>query len=119
MWLFTVQTQKLQMRVGGIQSRLVQVPQNQQIPPGLAVGPRIGPPTQPPPPPPYPGPPPPYPGNKPPQQQQGVHHNPQQVRFLVCLILFYMFFSLWLACGSFTFLSTRFKKKNTGKMQFI
>lgn len=67
------------MRLGSIQSRLVQVTQNSQLPASLAVGSRIGLPAPPPPPPPYPGPPPPYPGNK------GIHHQSahqlsQQVR---------------------------------------
>lgn len=67
------------MRLGGIQSRLVQVSQNQQLSTGLTVGPRMGHPAAPPPPPPYPGPPPPYPGNKTNQQQQQTHQHSQQV----------------------------------------
>lgn len=73
------------MRLGGIQSRLVQVNQNQQLSTGLPVGPRIGLPAPPPPPPPYPGPPPPYPGNKT-NQQQPTHQHSQQVGSFLFLV---------------------------------
>lgn len=82
--LCLVQNQKLQMRLGGIQSRLVQVTQNQQLATGLAVGPRMGLSAPPPPPPPYPGPPPPYPGNKT-NQQHSAHQHAQQVGQLLFL----------------------------------
>lgn len=64
------------MRLNAVQSRMmsVQVGPN-QLPIGLAGGPRMGLAAPPPPPPPYPGPPPPYPGSTNQQQVQ------QQVSF--------------------------------------
>lgn len=88
------------MRIGGIQQRLVQVSQTQQLPPGLPVGPRMGLPAPPPPPPPYPGPPPPYPGSKT-SPQQPTHQHSQQVKFNnifswhVEVIILSMFLMFW------------------------